>query len=598
MNTKPLLLFALLFFTLPLTEAANFSKDAAITWLDNKTTSLESTQDAAWSLLALHDNNIDINSRLQAFLQQNPDKNCYPAGNCNIKETAFGLLALHGLGEPTENAITWLEGKEKVARTQGSWLIQIISTGQGVCRITHEGAALRVTVNGSINQVKIDNRVVDWIDVQQDMQVSIDQPTEEFEVDCTDLGGSTIISLLRNFKGAGEEFRIIQQEDTNKATLKLKDVCYGESGCSREETFWASWALFLAGEPINTLQYLKDNARTNLEYAILYDISQDKRYADTLLASQNPAGSWDNDILATSLVAFSLRDKPDNKVEVSLNWLKSKQRNDGSLGTQFETAAILHFALAADTLPRISKGGSAGAYCGDNVVQPELGEICDGTADTKKEGASEDCLALCTTACECKKIECRADEDCLAGKFCNTKTNECISPDTKVQCASDDDCPSSYSCDIVARTCKPLPEEKKEKKCSTNRDCAADEICDFETETCIAKSAASCGDGICSRDEDEESCKEDCSQPSTEKKSFWWVWLLVFLLGLSILIWIFYRRATKQPEEPASYFGNEEPKPHKPLHKKHPEKEYWNQEQLEQQIDSSLKEAQDLLKKK
>jgi len=84
--------------------------------------------------------------------------------------------------------------------------------------------------------------------------------------------------------------------------------------------------------------------------------------------------------------------------------------------------AALFFALEADIITRPTTGdGGAGAYCGDNVVNKELGEECDGTSDTKKEGALEDCQGLCTGSCACRKIECKVDEDCLPGKKCDEK---------------------------------------------------------------------------------------------------------------------------------------------------------------------------------
>jgi len=591
----------------PIDAASNtskFSKSMALDYLDNKTTGFPDNAETSLSFLALSTNNIDVTDRLQSFLQQNPDRNCYSIGNCRIKDTSFALLALNTLGESTENALKWLESKERVAKTQGDWLIQIFSTGSGRCSIMHEDERKFVDVNGTTHQLIFDKKIINFINIKQDLNTQINNPLEEFEVDCTNIGGSTIISLLRQ---TGDEYRIIQQEDTNKATLKLKDICYGESSCNKDDTFIASLILNIIDKDkeLPTFQYLKDNAISNLDYSILYEITNDERYSDLLFQNQAPSKSWDNDIFTTSIALFSFRNLQDNRVQEALTWLKSKQKNDGSIGNQFETASSIYFALTAD-VSQISPpgaGGGAGGYCGDNIVQKESGEECDSESDTIKEGAVKDCSNSCTSTCECAQVECRVDEDCLPGKQCNTKTFTCFSSEQTFQCSSDDDCPSSYMCDVVSRACKPLP--KEDEKCSSDIDCKTGEACNKITEKCIAKEEDECGNNICSNQESESNCPEDCSQQVEKKKSsFWWVWLIVFLLGLGILIFIIYRKSTKQEEE-QPYFETGE----KPRKKHHPKpgqqgqegpdyEQYYPQEGLEQQIDKSIKEAQELLKKK
>ncbi|HLC58026.1 MAG TPA: hypothetical protein VJH95_05610 [Candidatus Nanoarchaeia archaeon] len=589
------LIAAIFLFSLQFAAGANFSKENAVLWLDTNINPLDDSAATSLSLAVLSSSNLDISSKLQTFLQNNPERNCYPKARCNLQDTALTLISLDSLGEPTDNIISWLSSKEKVAKTQADWLIQIFSTGSGRCTITHESIGNRfVFVNGTTNQLKLDDRLIDWVNIRQDLGIEITNATEDFIIDCSDLGGSTILSLIRY---STDEFRIVQQEDSNQATLRLKDVCYGETSCDKQGTFLASFALHLAGEKLNTLQYLKDNAASELDYAILYDITQDERYSDLLFTSQNEAGSWNNDAFLTSIVLYSLRDSSDNKAQKALIWLKLKQKTNGQIGnSQLDTAAALFFALEADIINRPTTGdGGAGAYCGDNVVNKELGEECDGTSDTKKEGALEDCQGLCTGSCACRKIECKVDEDCLPGKKCDEKTSTCFSPETSRQCSSDDDCPSGYSCDVVSRSCKLLEEEKQ--TCSSDKDCNEDETCDRVTETCIPKQEDECGDGTCSRDEDEVSCPEDCEKTTSPpaKKSLWWVWILVFLAGLGILIFILYKKFLKQtPLEPESYFESPSTKGKKPFNPKgHP-----SQDELEQQIDTSIKEAQELLKHK
>jgi len=178
------LILAMFLLSLQFAVAANFSKEKAVLWVDKEMNPLGGTQETSLSFLALESNNIDTSERLQTFLQAHPD-NCFPRDNCNIKDTAFGLIALQNLNEPTDNAISWLGSKERVAKTQGDWLIQIFSTGSGKCTISHEDdPEIFVFVNGTKNQLKLNNQFIDWIDIKIDLKSSLEDPLEEFEVDC------------------------------------------------------------------------------------------------------------------------------------------------------------------------------------------------------------------------------------------------------------------------------------------------------------------------------------------------------------------------------------------------------------------------------
>ena len=82
----------------------------------------------------------------------------------------------------------------------------------------------------------------------------------------------------------------------------------------------------------------------------------------------------------------------------------------------------------------------------------------------------------------------------------------------------------------------------------------------------------------------------------------------MFVLGLGVLIFIIYKKSLGPGDEPESYFDMDEKpkrKPGKPSQRKTRE-ESWDesprdqpqQDALEEQIDNSIKEAQELLKKK
>ena len=607
----------LLFLVIPLflimlassSEAANFTEENALHWLTtNININSDKPGETALGLAALDTNGVDVTNQLQQFLQQNLNQECFPKGNCNLRETALTAIAFDALNQPNQDLLEWMNSKEKVANSQGDWLIQIISTGDGTCEVSHEDREVFVTVNESEDQLFLDDERLDWINFKTHLNGQINQPTESIEVDCTDVGGSVIISLLRHIKGA-EEFQILQQEETSKTTLELKDVCYGLGNtCEKENTYLSSWALAMADEDLNTLPYLRDNLQKDLDYAILFDITQDERFADALLERQNQAGYWDDrDVFATSVAVFSLRDKTSNQVQNAISWLKSKQEQDGSISRKvLDTASVMFFALQEGVSRR--GGGGSGPYCGDQVVNINLGEICDGSADTVAEGATQNCEGLCTINCQCGIKECITNNDCIPPKLCDTKTNMCISPDELISCNADNDCPSTHKCNIILGICEL---RQQQTSCQSNFDCESqDQICDQERGICVTKPTAEpvCGDGLCSRSsEDEFSCPEDCGaapedETGDEGGGGTFIIIIVIILILGGAGFIVYNKFLKQPpSEPETYYREpskgkkkKKGKSSRPRYEPQPS----GNKALEEQIDKSIREAQDLFKRK
>ena len=70
-----------------------------------------------------------------------------------------------------------------------------------------------------------------------------------------------------------------------------------------------------------------DKVDDNLENAMAYTITNDQRYIDNLVSTQDPIGYWDNEnIYTTSFAAHSLKNtKYRDEWGNATSWLRSKQ---------------------------------------------------------------------------------------------------------------------------------------------------------------------------------------------------------------------------------------------------------------------------------
>src|SRR3989344_7413237 len=144
-------IIALIFVTL-ISSVNAFSKEQGLEWLNKSIDfSSASIEESSFSLLALSLNGLmSKNSPGAVIFQQRKDldDDCFPRGNCNVKDTALAALADKTISVDNSGLLTWLESTITKANVE-DWYIQIHTTEAGKCTIVYdEDQTTIIDVNG------------------------------------------------------------------------------------------------------------------------------------------------------------------------------------------------------------------------------------------------------------------------------------------------------------------------------------------------------------------------------------------------------------------------------------------------------------------
>ncbi len=480
------------------------SGDDAYSWLSNTTNSvnwdLPSTKELAFSILALNNRNYDVSKGVEKLLSQEDVKNCWPSPTCNIIDTSLAVLALEKTGNSASSVLDWLETTEKPASVGGTWYLQFVSSKSGSCNIICADEDTQTSVN-----------VDDLVDVDGLCGSIVNKKSIKFDVDCTDVGGVTDISLIYRIEYTDKvETYLIQDFNYDMATITVDNVCMPKQkgmDCDLESTLYSTWVLkeINKEDSIHTIPYLVKNIDDDpLHRGLLYLITGDEPYSDWLYEHQDPSGSFTTNIYRTSLVAYSLiKNGNTDLYSNSTNWLYKKQRN-GNWGNVLDTSSALIALYGELSSNAVSVIGSYETDCSDGLDDDSDGYIdCD-------------------------------DSDCIGDSYCST-----CSLEEGSECTADSDCEDNYMCDLLSCTCELKScSERTDVECGYDSDCGLDEECNLDTSSCEVSSniksyETDCSDGLDDDGDGYLDCDDsDCESDSSCAKSYLWLWILLFILVL------------------------------------------------------------------
>ena len=341
---------------------------------------------------------------------------CFPLDDCNIKETALASILISK--DPrfdSSKYISWLKTRQ-ISLNQNTY-VQVISSSISNCTITYS------------------DKSKEEFSVEDSYQKRIKPAaTGKIQVSCD--SASSISLLTRLISSAKETVQILEQIEASNAEFNLDNACFGISSCSIEDTAYASYALFLAGEPLKSLSYLKQNAGNNIFYnAIAYELTKDSSLSAKIQELQKDDGNFNNNVRDTSIASFVL--KTNTK---ALDWLSAKQLEDGSFGSKDDTAFLSYWIYAekAKSAPSTSTPQSS-PFCGDNSCNNLENET------------------TCPGDCTASSLACSYDSDCSIGETCDLLTNTCIFQQNNnftqspyippvEGCISNEDCLSDEEC--------------------------------------------------------------------------------------------------------------------------------------------------------
>jgi hypothetical protein len=409
----------------------------------------------------------------------------------------------------------------------GDWLIEVSNDKTGTCKLEWDinGQAKDKTVNVAEGRfTECSNSY--FLSVKDCVSTSIlNNPGTKISVDCTALEGGKVISLVyRN----SNSFYILSSATGDKADLTINNGCFGarprDSSCKKDSSLYAAWAAKETGLTVDVKMYLMDSySEANPDdNALLYLSTKDARYLAALKQIQKTDGSFEKSVMKTALAVLAMKDDAAYSEEVTkaTDWLKTKQKADGSLGTVEETAAVLYAAFN-DAVTAPSGEENIPSICNNNY-------LCEEEAGEDAINCPDDCAGTE------EETDITSYSDCNDDTICDIDYGE-----TTANCPGDCSC-GDGKCDDT---------ESEEGSCE---------------EDCASTSAAPvCGDGSCNGDETEEDCPDDCTDTASTGSGST-NWIIIALIALIVIaggIFAFKKFGGAKPKAKPGQPGYSFPKP-------------------------------------
>jgi len=663
------LLIAIIILTTAVYADGNFSIQKSYDWLLKQQSdgSYGTITDNAAAILALKAAGYNPTNTLEYLTTQESEQYCWPKTGCRTKDTAFVMLANKIMGVATEETANWMRNAQTAALQTGNWWLEVATTESGTCSVKYTKNGQEIT-----KTIKVDNgRFTDcgnttFLNINNCIETNLVRnfPTIKLYVDCGTLSNA-LISLIYN---SANSYYLITDSQNKVAEIDIENGCLGigyrDATCNYESTLYANWALMATESKSISRIYLGDNYdKTNvLHNSLLFLIFNDNKYLEELKSRQRSDGSWDGDVYKTAMAALAMKEAADYSSQFNngVNWLKTKQRADGSFGDTTTTAMVLYGAFTEGGIdfPSCTNGkkdfGERGVDCGGNCEQYD--DCCSN--DAKDDGEDgKDCGGICEE-CVCDKDDtCDTDqgedcqncpEDCKTCEdLCDNGEQDAASGEEGIDCGGKckackrEVCDNNGICDIDSVYTGRADENENIENCPN--DCGiGDGICDdketYENSPDDCKKPEGCGDGTCDETETQENCPEDCEtecnsdgicdenegcicedckddtacqQPSTFP---WTLVIILLILLLAIAGYLFYKKKTTKKKGPELFgFG-------KPVIKKidikefkpvgtiketkeekvtvTPPKTQQAPSRIEQELEKSIKEAKRLIGKK
>jgi len=480
--------------------AAEFSAQAGYDWLSAQGSSTEGFDGDVYTtslaIMALDEGGYDTSGYEDWLNSQMATNYCFPGAACTTKDTAMAVIALQEVQDDTnfDYIEEWYESVLQGATFSGDWLLEIATSGSGICTFEYEISNVSYETEVEVSEGTFPScGSSNFLNLDECIQTNLikNNPGLLIGIDCGDLEGDVVMTLLYR---SATTYYLLNNQDSDVAEFEVNNGCFasGTSGsCHEESSLYANWALNLMGSDINSLIYLKENydSSSTMDAAIMYLMTKDTNYLDDLIDYQKTDGSFERNVFMTALAVHALNDMSIDysaEIEDAETWLKEQQTEDGNWNANIEDTAFVLYAAFSDE-------GVSAASCADNIQnQGEEGVDCGGPCDS----------------CDGTTSECEYDTDCtdLWGDGYECSAGECVYYGVG-SCVIDDDCDFGEVC--VSGVCM-------------ESDCNSDGICDYPAYDENAQNCESdcyCGDGVyddyeqiygCSSDEPEVVVEPDC----------------------------------------------------------------------------------------
>ena len=225
----------------------NKAYSCLINELGNNCGGTKSTKQAAFNLLATSYDS-KLQNECKASLKEKKKQDCWgetDTGTCNIKSTAFAVIALNHIGEKVDDSVKFLLNK-KISETGLTWYLEIDANNKTECDIN--GKKITVEENRKISG----NPPSGLTKSYNDYWFQITDIKKNYTISCD----KDFITALIYQKLGSNVFHVSSETQSasefDKITEKVNSYCLSTSNvCDYEGTLWAAIAFAKEGEEIS-----------------------------------------------------------------------------------------------------------------------------------------------------------------------------------------------------------------------------------------------------------------------------------------------------------------------------------------------------------
>ncbi|MDO8516790.1 MAG: hypothetical protein Q7S33_01575 [Nanoarchaeota archaeon] len=480
-----ILIFALILFSFSFVIAADSSSNQnktnkAYSCLESKVIgkcSSLSIPEIAFTILASPAKNVSDECK-KALIDKKATENCWPKGNCNVKETALAILALNSLGADTKDAEKWLLSKNKTA-TDLIWYLQQDSNEAASCTVSYNSNSYQINI---ASNKKISGSAGDCLTTAQSgfwLQVAPNCYDQEFSVSCDKKFISTLLYKQQNSNTLHVLEGTKSAEDFGTINLKINAKCLSASSeCNFEENVWASLALQKTNHNIDEFTpYLVASADSNQRFlpnAFIYMLTNENSYAEDLIKEQQVGNYWQaessayNKYYDSALALIALKQSSSDKITKARSWALFIQNTNGCWQDSIRDTAIMLWALGGRTSTFDPSTGTTTCSEGNFFCVP--------TADCSAEETLSNyfCSGLSTVCCKTEKLQtCSALSGikCGTGKVCQGLTKKALDVDS---CCLGDCGEPATECEANGNICRTSCSVNQQK---TTDACTGTQVC-------------------------------------------------------------------------------------------------------------------------
>lgn len=475
-------------------------------------------EEQVFSLLALAYNS-EIAQECSGTLDTSRD--CWPAGSCNLKDTALTTLAISRIGADTSKQEAWMTSKVKSA-DKLIWYLEIDTPGNATCKLGYDGASYNLKIKADKT---LDLQRNNCLKISDDYWVEIDSDclSKAYEVTCTD---SDFISTLVYKTSASETLFVTGTIESSsaggKTSHQISSLCFVDGDkCDYQGSLWATYTLLKLHKDVKPyLPYLFAFASENekfVPYSFLYALTAEDEYRNKLMEEQRTEGYWDWNSgkgkfydTALTLIAFQNEGQFFEVIDNVKSYLDERQNSDGCWQNSVRDTAFLLWALwPKETTIQVAQPDCATSayYC---ITEGECsaagGNLLDNYKCLGLKACCDEQPAL-KTCSELNGLECPSGLYCSSAHVAASDTEDCCLG----QCLPEE---QQTECEQYGYICKPFCDEQFE-----------DEVIEYECDL---------GD-VC--------CKPKIAEE--EGGILIWIVIFVFLIGLTT-VGIIYRQKLKE----------------------------------------------------